>query len=195
MFCNTLPPLACEQALRLEPVQRLPPQCLCNLNFQNDQKHLVLLYFCRCRCPAHSQNFSPGLQAYPWVSRPLFFYFQSRYVISCLRNVKVLHQEIARFTNSPASSVNCFDLPSPLLLLFFLFSTKTIICGKRSCGAGMCFWGWQKPYSIYWAVYQFTSLCLSETLTKFCKILFCATFCDCMPFGNIRRNRYPIKSY
>ena len=113
-------PLACEQALRLEPVQRLPPQCLCNPNFQKDQKHFILLYFCRCRCPAHSQNFSPGLQAYPWVSRPLFFYFQSRYVISFLRNVKVLHQEIARFTNSPASSVNCFDpLPPPLLLSFF----------------------------------------------------------------------------
>ena len=30
--------------------------------------------------------------------------------------MKVLHQEIARFTNSPASSVNCFD---PLLLSFF----------------------------------------------------------------------------
>ena len=86
-----------------------------------------------------------------------------------------------------------------LLLFFFcffyLFSTKTIICGKRSCGTGMCFWGWQKPYSIYWVVYLFTSLYLSETLTKFCNILFCATFCDCMPFGNIRRSRYPIKSH
>ena len=118
-FETPSPPLACEQALRLEPVQRLPPQCLCNLNFQKDEKHFILLYFCRCRCPAHSQNFSPGLHTYPWVSRSLFSYFQSRYVISCLKNVKVLHQEIVRFTNSPASSVNCFDLPSPLLLLFF----------------------------------------------------------------------------
>ena len=33
--------------------------------------------------------------------------------------MKVLHQEIARFTNSPASSVNCFDLL--LLLLLFCF--------------------------------------------------------------------------
>ena len=34
--------------------------------------------------------------------------------------MKVLHQEIARFTNSPASSMNCFDpLPPPLLLFFF----------------------------------------------------------------------------
>ena len=37
------------------------------------------------------------------------------------KECEILHQEIARFTNSPASSVNCFDLLLLLLLLLFCF--------------------------------------------------------------------------